>query len=131
MADETAPRTDLADLVRMRMDELGLSYRRVAELAIDPEQPGLGAVWTRGTLENLAKRKVIKAPGPGELRALADALQLPLRLVQDAAAGQFFDLDTVWAEDADTRLMVRHYQSLSPEDRERLRSIAEAWGKPR
>lgn len=131
MADETAPRTDLADLARTQMDELGLSYRRTSELAVDPEQPELGSIWSRGTLENLVKRKVIKAPGPAELRALAAALQLPLRLVQDAAAGQFFDIDTVWDDDAETRLMVRHYQSLSAEDRGRLRAIAEAWGKPK
>lgn len=131
MADETAPRTDLADLARARMDELALSYRRTSELAVDPEQPELGSLWTRGTLENLVKGKAIKAPGPAELRALHVALQVPLRLVQDAAAGQFFGVDTIWAEDPDTRLMVRHYQSLSPEDRERLRAIAEAWGKPR
>lgn len=130
MADETAAaRTDLADLARQRMDELQLSYRRVEELAVDPEAPGGGSLWTRGTLENLANGKTIKAPGPGKLRALAAALQLPLRLVQDAAAGQFMDIDTVWDEDEDTRLMVRHYQSLSADDRDKLRAIAEAWGR--
>lgn len=129
MADETAPRTDLADLARQRMDELQLSYRRAADSSLDPEDPGAGPLWTRGTLENLANGKVIKAPGPAQLRALAALLQLPLRLVQDAAAGQFMDIDTVWDEDEDTRLMVRHYQSLSAEDREKLRAIAEAWGR--
>lgn len=128
MADETAARTDLADLVRHRMDELQLSYRKVAELAVDPDTPGADSLWTRGTLENLVKKKKIKAPDAAELRALAVVLQLPLRLVQDAAAGQFMDIDTVWDDDEDTRLMVRHYQSLSAEDRDKLRAIAEAWG---
>ncbi|MFD3654377.1 XRE family transcriptional regulator [Streptomyces sp. NPDC058620] len=130
MADETAARTDLADLARTRMDELQLSYRRASVLAVDPEDPESGSLWTRGTLENLANRRVIKAPGPAALRALAAALQLPLRIVQDAAAGQFMDIDTLWDEDEETRLMVRHYQSLTPEDREKLRAIAEAWGRP-
>lgn len=129
MADETAQRTDLADLVRLRLEELQLSYRRAAELTLDPEGAEAGPLWTRGTLENLANRKAVKAPRPAQLRALAAALQLPLRLVQDAAAGQFLDIDTVWDEDDDTRLMVRHYQSLSAEDRDKLRAIAEAWGR--
>lgn len=131
MADETAPRTDLADLVRLRMEELQLSFRRGEELAVDPQasSPPDKPLWARGTLENLAKGRVVKAPGPARLRALAAALQLPLRLIQDAAAGQFMDIDTVWDEDEDTRLMIRHYQTLSAEDREKLRAIAEAWGR--
>lgn len=131
MADETVPRTDLADLARMRMDELQLSYRRVSELAVDPEAPAGGSLWTRGTLENLANGRVIKAPNGAQLRALAVALQLPLRLIQDAAAAQFMDIDTAWGEDEETRVMVRHYQSLTAEDRQKLRAIAEAWGQPR
>lgn len=132
MAEEiAAQRTDLADLVRVRMEELGLSYRGLPALCIDPKAPDAGPLWTRGTVENLAKRRVIKAPKPAELRALAAGLSLPLRLVQEAAAAQFFGIETVWSEEDDVRLLVRDYRALGPEDRERLREIARAWGPGR
>ncbi|MEU0002084.1 XRE family transcriptional regulator [Streptomyces microflavus] len=123
------PRWDLADLIRRRMDELGLSFRKLAEAAVDPAGEGAGALWTRGTLENLTKREPVKAPSAPQLRALAVGLQLPLRSVQDAAAAQWFGVETVYDDDVDpeTRLLVRRYQSMSPEDRRRLQIIAETY----
>ncbi|MFD4745008.1 XRE family transcriptional regulator [Streptomyces rubiginosohelvolus] len=129
MADEAAARTDFADLVRRRMAELRLGLRAVAERAVDPDRPEEGSLWTKGTLENLANGRAIKAPGPGQLRALAVALEVPLRSLQDAAAAQWFGMETVTAGEGDleTRLLVRRYQAMSPEDRRRLQIIAETY----
>lgn len=129
VADETTQRTDLADLTRSRMGQLGLSYRTLSAACVDPRHPDRGSLWTRGTLANLAEGLVIKAPKASQLRALAAGLRLPERAVKDAAAGQFFDMDIVRDEDADTRMMVHHYEELGPEDRERLRAIAADWSR--
>ncbi|MFD8581555.1 XRE family transcriptional regulator [Streptomyces californicus] len=128
---ETAPdpRWDLADLVNRRKGELGLSFRGIAEAAVDPVDPVAGSLWTRGTLENLAKREPVKAPSAPMLRALAAGLQVPIRLVQEAAAAQWFGVETIYDDEADpeTRLLVRRYQQMSPEDRRRLQIIAETY----
>ncbi|WP_228989458.1 XRE family transcriptional regulator [Streptomyces sp. DH8] len=128
---ETAPdpRWDLSDLVNRRKGETGLSFRKIAEATIDPVDPEAGPLWTRGTLENLAKREPVKAPPAAMLRALAAGLQVPLRLVQEAAAAQWFGVETVYGEgvDPDTRLLVRRYQQMSPEDRRRLQILAETY----
>ncbi|MEV6450963.1 XRE family transcriptional regulator [Streptomyces anulatus] len=113
------------------MSELKMGLRAVAERAVDPEVPGGGPLWTKGTLENLANGKPIKAPGPAQLRALAVALEVPVRLLQDAAAAQWFGVETITVQgdegDLETRLLVRRYQAMSPEDRRRLQIIAETY----
>ncbi|MFE9737305.1 XRE family transcriptional regulator [Streptomyces sp. NPDC006477] len=135
MPDEATRRTDLADLVSSRMKELDLSYRTLAARTVDPESPDEGPTWTRGTLENLAKGLKVKVPGPEKVRGLAAGLALPHRLVQDAMRAQFFDIDSVRVEgetlDEDTLVMLRHYETLSPEDRLKLRKIAEDWSQMR
>ncbi|MDI9885879.1 XRE family transcriptional regulator [Streptomyces sp. HNM0645] len=132
MTDRTTPpptsteRTDLADLVRDRMAELGIGLRPLAAASIDPENPAGGPLWTRPTLQNfLGDRKRIKAPGPAELRALAAALQLPLRDVQDAAAAQFFGMDALYSPDESVRAMVRNFEALGPEDRQKVIALME------
>ncbi len=129
MATAPDPRWDLANLVNQRKGELGLSFRKIAENAVDPVDPAAGPLWTRSTLENLAKREPVKAPSAPALRALAAGLQVPLRLVQEAAAAQWFGVETVYDDEGDpeTRLLVRRYQQMSPEDRRRLQIIAETY----
>lgn len=126
--DDSPGRTDLGDLVRQRMEALQLSYRALEAACLDPEAPADGPQWTRGTLENLAKGRAVKAPRAGQLRALAAGLRVPLRTIQDAAAAQFFDMDTVWNADGDARLVAQRYAEMSEEDKERLRAIVESWG---
>lgn len=127
MADETTSRTDLADLVRRRREELQLPYRKFEQAAVDPEDPEAGPVWRRGTLQNLADGLPVKAPGAPQLRALAAALRLPLRAVQDAAAAQFFDMDILYDEDEEARLMAHRYREMSPEDQAKVRAILDAF----
>ncbi|MFG2899558.1 hypothetical protein ACGFZH_21055 [Streptomyces zaomyceticus] len=135
MPAEATRRTDLADLVASRKDELGLSYRTLASRTVDPERPDEGPQWTRGTLENLINGKPVKTPTPDRVRGLAAGLGLPVRLVQDASRAQFHGIDSIRVEgetlDGDTLLMLRHYETLSPEDQLKLRKIAEDWSRMR
>ncbi|NUP19896.1 MAG: XRE family transcriptional regulator [Streptomyces sp.] len=119
-ADGTRERTDLSDLAADRMEELGLSLRRLEALCIDPEAEGgtSGAepLWKRGTLENLVKRRPIKAPDIAQLRALAAGLDVHISVVQEAAGAQFLGIDTVWSQDKHARAFVRGFREMSPED---------------
>ncbi|MEU7639851.1 XRE family transcriptional regulator [Streptomyces sp. NPDC039016] len=122
-----APRTDLSDLVRKRRAQLRLSLRALASRCVDPKDPDAGSRWTHATLANL-ETKSIKAPGVPELRALAAGLDLPLRLLQEAAGVQYLGIDTAWSDDGETRTLVHHYWELPPDDRAKVRALIESWG---
>ncbi|MFC8290041.1 hypothetical protein ACFUJ0_06235 [Streptomyces sp. NPDC057242] len=130
---EATRRTDLTDLVSSRMRELDLSYRTLAGRTVDPDDPDGGPQWTRSTLENLVKGLRIKPPTPQKVAGLAAGLSLPVRLVQDAVRGQFFGVDSLRVGeeslDEDALIMLRHYETLSVEDRLKLRKIAEDWSR--
>ncbi|WP_236241188.1 XRE family transcriptional regulator [Streptomyces sp. CC228A] len=130
--DREAARTDLTDLTRERMTELGISVRTLAARTIDPHpelQPKgesrTGPLWTRATLQNLLSGTKAKAPTPAELRALAAGLELPMRAVQDAAIGQWFERDVFYTSDATVRTIVHHAEELSEEDRRKVLEIIE------
>lgn len=137
---DSQSRTDLADLVRTRRGELKLSLRALADLCVDPADPG-EPLWKFGVLHRLEKGLPILRPGGPELRALAAGLRLPADDVKTAADSQFHDIpndataprpssiDTVWSEDRKTRAMVRDYESMTPEDQERVRQLMRAWSK--
>ncbi|MFE2556636.1 hypothetical protein ACFXGT_11460 [Streptomyces sp. NPDC059352] len=133
MPEEATRRADLADLVASQKDKLDLSYRVLASRTIDPESPDAGPQWTRGTLENLVNGKKVKMPAPEKVRGLAVGLGLPVRLVQDATRAQFHGIDSVRvggeALDGDALLMLRYYETLSPEDQLKLRNIAKDWSR--
>ncbi|WP_173313159.1 helix-turn-helix domain-containing protein [Streptomyces fulvorobeus] len=134
---DSPTRTDLADLVRTRRQDLGLSLRKLAERCVDPEDPG-EPLWKFGVLHRLEKGLPILRPSEPESRALAAGLRLPVDDVKAAAAAQFLGIvtdapapastiDTVWSEDHKTRAMVRDYESMSPEDQEKVRQLMRAW----
>jgi hypothetical protein len=134
--DSSGRRTEFADLVRKRMEELSVSVRALAARCIDPnpelqpvpqQERELGPLWSRGTLQNLINGERVKAPGPAELRALAAGLKLPLRLLQDAAAAQYFDRDAVYTPDARVRAMIAHFEELSEEDQLKVLRLMESW----
>lgn len=125
-ADEKAPRTDLSDLVRTRLDELGFGTRTLAAACIDPENPNAGSLWTRGTLDNLRAGVRIKAPEFGELRALAAGLRLPVELLQEAAGSQYFGIDTVWSPDGKVRALVVGFLDMDPEDQDKVLALMES-----
>lgn len=126
---EQEARTDLGDLVRNRRAELGLSLRSCAALCIDPEtstQP-----FQYGWIDKLEKhRSDIATPELSWLRALAAGLSLPLRVVQEAAAAQFWRMtpssEPVWSASGEGRILVARMEQLSASDRQILADLAES-----
>lgn len=128
MAPETPQeRTDLADLVATRIADLGLSYRRLADLCIDPEASTEEEAkpWARGTLENLVKGRRITAPTLPQLRALAVGLRVHFGQIQEAAGAQFLGIDSVWSQDGQARALVLGFREMSPEDQAKVLSLIE------
>lgn len=120
-------RTHLSDLLRIRRAELRLSLRQVEE------RTGLRDDGTpfikRSTLDNLEKRapRMSWTPRLPELQALAQAYELPLGRVQDAAGSQFMGIDPVWSASGEARALVRDAEKLTPRQREQLAKLIEAF----
>lgn len=129
---EQETRTDLGDLVLNRRAELGLSLRGLAALCIDPDtgvQP-----FQYGWIDKLEKyRPDIAVPELTWLRALAAGLSLPLRVVQEAAAAQFWQMapssEPVWSASGEGRILVARMEQLSASDRQVLADLAESLGR--
>ncbi|MFD7224801.1 XRE family transcriptional regulator [Streptomyces sp. NPDC059883] len=115
----------MSDLVRDRRAELGLSLRKLADLCIDPEDPG-EPLWKFAVINRLERHLPVIPPQLPELRALAAGLSLPLWKVQGAAGAQFFGIDTVWSDAV--RALVQDYESMPPDDQKRARQLMRAWG---
>lgn len=116
----------LSDLVKRRRAELGLSLRKFAEACIDPETriQEIKHSW----VDRLEKRLPVIPVGLPEVRALAEGLRVPRRVVQDAAGAQFLGIGTTDLEgDGRMRVLVNWADGLAPEDVERLVDIAKAW----
>ncbi|NNJ04195.1 hypothetical protein HHX38_08610 [Streptomyces sp. PKU-MA01144] len=118
-------RHQLGDLVLARKETLRLSYEKLAERCIDPQtgERTVKSSW----LHRIATRLPVQAPGVDQLRGMAAGLQVPLRTVQDAAASQFFGLDSVYSPDENVRTMVHRYEDLSPEDQRKVLALIEAF----
>lgn len=122
-------RTDFSDLVRERRAELGISLRELENRAADPET---GERAKFGWISKVEKGSSVDTPSPGLLRALAAGLQLPLRILQEAAGVQFLGMDpSLWSEDRTTRVLVARAEELTQEDRRQLLDIAETFARRR
>jgi hypothetical protein len=124
-AEEMMERTELSDLARTRMSENGQGLRSLAAACIDPKHPENGPLWTRGTLDNLIKGRVIKAPTEAQLRALAAGLDLPDRAVAQAAGAQFMGITERWNDDHDTRVLIARIEELDKDGVEELNELAQ------
>jgi hypothetical protein len=128
-AEETAEgtaRTDLSDLLRDRMVELGLSLRTAADATVDPWHPEDGPLYKRSTLENLLKNQVSRAPSEAQCRALKHAFQLPLLAVQRALAAQYQGyIAERWNRSAKARILVAHIDEMDDADLEELSQLAD------
>lgn len=121
-------RTDFFDLVRERRAELNISLRELEVRAVDPEtgqqakRPWISKV-ENGTAE---------APSDIMLRALAQGLGLPLRVLAEAASIQFFGMEKfIWSEDRTTRVLAARIEQMSDEERRELADIAEIYARRR
>lgn len=85
--------SELLDLVMTRRQKLGLSYKGLATASVDPAS---GEKPSTGWLHRLETSEPVTPPSLGLLSALSIGLQLPLARLQDAAAAQFFGLQTSW-----------------------------------
>jgi transcriptional regulator with XRE-family HTH domain len=126
----TEQRTDFADLVRRRRAELGVSVRKLAEQSVDPEADERPVKF--GWISKLERGQSTEAPSPAVLRALAAGLSLPLRVLQEAAAAQYLDMESfVWSQDRTTRVLAAHIEEMSAEERQQLADIAETFARRR
>lgn len=126
MTTENPTPSHLSDLTRKRMEELGIGYRALADACIDPQHPENGSLWKRGTVENLAKSRGVKAPNDAQLRALAAGLRLPVLAVQQAAAAQFFGMVSErWSQSEDVRVLLARIDELDEEGVAELDELAQ------
>lgn len=114
--------TPFGDLLRQCMKEQGLSYRRLAERAIDPET---GAAVGHTTLHRIAHDKPIMVD-PGVIGAVAAALGRPEREVRIAASQQYCGLvadDPFGASADETTVVVVHAPGMGREDMPKVEEL--------
>jgi transcriptional regulator with XRE-family HTH domain len=122
--------TQLADLVRTRRAEKGLSLRAMAELCIDPETGEQLAKYS--WIDRLEKGQPVVPPQLPQLTAMAAALDLPVRLLKEAAAAQFMGVETgEWSADGTVRAVAAHMEEMTPAERKELALIAEMFARRR
>lgn len=121
-------RNDLSRLVRERRAELRLSLRAVAERTTDPTtgDPRVKYGW----LNRLEKEEDVIPPSLPQLRALADALEIPFGRAQDAAGSQFLGIDSVWSTSGEARALVERADRLTSEQRDQLMRLIDSLTPP-
>jgi transcriptional regulator with XRE-family HTH domain len=125
---EQRQRTDFFDLVRERRAELGISLRELEARAIDPES---GEQAKRAWVSKVEKGTA-ESPSEPMIRALAAGLNLPVRVVAEAASIQFFGMGSfVWSEDRTTRVLAARIEEMTDEERRQLADIAETFARRR
>jgi hypothetical protein len=114
----------LSQLIQDANDR-GLSYQEMADRAVDADT---GTRYYKQSLQKLVKNPPVNPPTVPQMKALANALGKPLRIIQAAAAQQWlmFEATELAGYDEDTRLVVAHMAGLSPADRRRWRRMIEA-----
>ncbi|MDI9885359.1 XRE family transcriptional regulator [Streptomyces sp. HNM0645] len=122
-ASTPGARHQLGDLVLKRKGELRLSYEKLADRCVDPTsgEKAVKSSW----LHRIATRLPVQAPDVGQLRGMAAGLEVPLHTVQDAAAAQFFGMDSVYSRDRKVRATVPGFEDLSPEDQRKVMELVE------
>ncbi|QKW51705.1 helix-turn-helix domain-containing protein [Streptomyces buecherae] len=114
--------TPFGDLLRKRRAEQGLSYRALAQRAVDPES---GTVVGYTTLHRIAQDKPIMVD-PGVVGAVAAALDLPERDVRIAAAAQYCGLvadDPFDASADESTVVVVHAPGMGREDMPKVEAL--------
>ncbi|MFI7014116.1 helix-turn-helix domain-containing protein [Streptomyces sp. NPDC050164] len=110
-------RTQLADLIRSRRAELNVGLKAFAEKAVDPVT---GTRVTRGWVYRLEQGEPVTPPVYEELCALAEACELPVETLQDAAGSQFHGVDPLVSGSTEAKAYVHKLDRIPPDQRERL-----------
>ncbi|QIJ61464.1 hypothetical protein [Streptomyces sp. JB150] len=123
-AEQPSPMGALSQLIQEALDK-GSSYGKLAERAIDPET---GETVSKPYLQRVVKNPPANPPTPPMMRAIAAALGLPFRRVQEATAEQWlqYEATELAGYDSDVRVIVTHLIGKSPEDLRRWRYMIEA-----
>lgn len=123
----TEQRSDFADLVRQRRADLNISVRKLAEQSIDPDT---GTQAKFGWISKVERGESTDAPSAALLRALSAGLSLPLRVLQEAAAAQYLDMQSfIWSQDHSTRVLAARIEEMGEEERRQLAEIAETFAR--
>ncbi len=120
---EAEPTADaLSKLVR-DVNKAGASFQDMANRARER-----GHSISKPYFQKIATGNATTAPSAEMLKAIAAGLRLPLRIVQRAAAIQYFSYEATELSgyDDDTRIIVAPLAGKSPADRRRWRAMIEA-----
>jgi transcriptional regulator with XRE-family HTH domain len=102
----------------------------LAERSVDPdtrEQP-----FKFGWVSKLERGGSTDAPSAATLRALSVGLSLPVRVLQEAAAAQYLEMESfIWSSDRTTRVLAAHIEEMTDEERRQLADIAESFARRR
>jgi hypothetical protein len=112
-------RNQFTDLLRAQRKQLGDSLTTVESRAVDPVTE---KVMKRGRIYRLegGEQGGVTPPDFWELRALAAAYRLPIKVLQRAAGQQFHGVDPLEGDAGESVAYVRKLDSLPPEQRDRL-----------
>ncbi|MFJ3021423.1 XRE family transcriptional regulator [Streptomyces tendae] len=129
---EQGQRTDFSDLLKRRRAELGYSLRDMEDRCVAPD----GADRPKfAWLSKVERGLSVDPPKEQRIKAIAVGYELPVRVLQVAAARQFFGYDptadsaAVWSDDMTTRIIVARAEEMSDEDRRQLADIAETFAR--
>ncbi|CAM5531585.1 hypothetical protein SALBM135S_00882 [Streptomyces alboniger] len=114
---EPERRTQFADLIRRRRSELNEGLKTFAAKAVDPDS---GTRVTRGWIYRLETGETVTPPQVEELKALREACELPLEMLQDAASQQFHGVDPLVSGSTEAKAYVHKLDRLPADQRERL-----------
>ncbi len=118
--------TPFADMVREAQAPDGVTYRKLAELAIDPQT---GQSLTHNTLWKIGHGDMVKI-APWIVRAIAAAIGRPVREVQAAAAEQYIGLladDPFEASTPEATVVVAHVPGLRRADMPKVEELLRNW----
>lgn len=123
-ATQSSPAGALSQLIQEAIDH-GDSYGKLAERAADPET---GETVSKPYFHRLVTGPPANPPTPPMMRAIAVALRIPFRRVQEAVAKQWllYEATELAGYDAEVRIIVGHLAGKSPEDLRRWRYMIEA-----
>jgi transcriptional regulator with XRE-family HTH domain len=117
-------RDALSQLVRnVNDDGRGVSYEKMANRA-----SAAGYSLSKPYFQKMATNAVSTAPTPERLRAIAAGLDVPLPVVQRAAAIQYLDYQAteLAGYDDDIRVIVAHLAGMEKSERRRWQAMIEA-----
>jgi hypothetical protein len=123
-ATRPSPLGALSQLIQEALDQ-GDSYGKLADRAIDPDT---GEAVSKPYLQRVVKNPPANPPTPPMMRAIAAALRVPFRRVQEATARQWllYEATELAGYDSEVRIIVGHLAGKSPEELRRWRYMIEA-----